>query len=297
MRILIIGGGGMLGHKLVQVWQNGYDVWTTIRNNFQYYEKYKIYRPDRTFENINVQNISLVRDLIEQIKPNVVVNAIGVIKQVPLAKNVIATLSINSIFPHQVSELSEEFQFRLINISTDCVFSGEKGNYTESDLADSHDLYGKSKNLGEVVTGNCLTLRTSIIGRELDTAHSLVEWFLSNRGKSVKGFVNAIYTGFPTIVLADILSNLIENYPNLCGLYHVSSEPINKYNLLSLINEAYRAEIEVEPFEDFVIDRSLDSNKFREATGFKPINWKEMIKRMAADNAIYQKNYGVSESI
>jgi dTDP-4-dehydrorhamnose reductase len=297
MRILIIGGGGMLGHKLVQVWQNGYDVWTTIRNNFQYYEKYKIYRPDRTFENINVQNISLVRDLIEQIKPNVVVNAIGVIKQVPLAKNVIATLTINSIFPHQVSELSEEFQFRLINISTDCVFSGEKGNYTESDLADSHDLYGKSKNLGEVVTGNCLTLRTSIIGRELDTAHSLVEWFLSNRGKSVKGFVNAIYTGFPTIVLADILSNLIENYPNLCGLYHVSSEPINKYNLLSLINEAYRAEIEVEPFEDFVIDRSLDSNKFREATGFKPINWKEMIKRMAADNAIYQKNYGVSESI
>lgn len=297
MKILIIGGGGMLGHKLVQVWQDRYNVWTTVRNNFQHYERYKIYKRERTFENVNIQNISSVKETIEQIKPNVVVNAVGIIKQISLAKNVINTLSINSIFPHQLSELAEEFQFRLINISTDCVFSGQKGNYSESDLADAHDLYGKSKHFGEVVTGNCLTLRTSIIGRELETSHSLVEWFLSNRGKSVKGFVNAIYTGFPTVILADVLSNLIENFPNLCGLYHVSSEPINKFNLLSLINEAYQAEVEIEPFEDFVIDRSLDSNKFREATGFEPVKWSEMIRRMAADNAIYQKNYDQRENI
>jgi dTDP-4-dehydrorhamnose reductase len=297
MKILIIGGSGMLGHKLVEVWQDRFNVWTTIRNNFQQYERYKIFNSDKTFENINIQNISLVRETIKQIKPNVVVNAVGVIKQVPLAKNIIDTLTINSIFPHQLSELTEEFQFRLINISTDCVFSGVKGNYSECDLADAHDLYGKSKHLGEVSTGNCLTLRTSIIGRELETAHSLVEWFLSNRGKSVKGFINAIYTGFPTVVLADILSNLIKNYPDLCGLYHVSSGPINKFNLLTLINEAYQAEIEIEPFEDFVIDRSLDSSKFREATGFEPINWIEMIRIMAADNVVYQKNYNVSERI
>ncbi len=297
MKILIVGGSGMLGHKLVQVWQNRFDVWATVRNNFRYYERYKIYKRDRTFENINIQNIGSVKEIIKKIEPNVVVNAVGIIKQVPLAKNIIDTLSVNSIFPHQLGELAEEFQFRLINISTDCVFSGEKGNYTESDLADAHDLYGKSKYLGEVSAGNCLTLRTSIIGRELETAHSLVEWFLSNRGKSVKGFVKAVYTGFPTVVVADILSNLIENHPNLCGLYHVSSEPISKFNLLTLINEAYRAEIEIEPFEDFVIDRSLNSNKFREATGFEPTNWNEMIERMAADNAIYQKTYNVSEKI
>jgi dTDP-4-dehydrorhamnose reductase len=295
MKVLIIGGGGMLGHKLVQNWQARYDIWTTIRNNFQHYEKYKIYKRDKTFENINVQNISLIKETIEHVKPNVVVNAVGVIKQVPLAKNVIANLSVNSIFPHQLSELAEELQFRLINISTDCVFSGEKGNYSECDLADAHDLYGMSKHLGEVSTGNCLTIRTSIIGRELKTAHSLVEWFLSNRGKSVKGFVKAIYTGFPTVVLADILSNVIDNHPNLHGLYHVSSEPINKFNLLSFINEVYQAEIKIEPFEDFVIDRSLNSNKFRKAIGFEPINWIEMIKRMAADNAIYQRSYEVSE--
>ncbi len=279
----------MLGHKLIQIWQNKFDVWTTVRKKFQYYEKYKIYERDKTLDNINIQNINLVKEKIEQIEPDVIVNAVGIIKQVPLAKNVINTLLINSIFPHQLSELTEEFQFRLINISTDCVFSGEKGNYSESDLADAQDLYGKSKHLGEVVTGNCLTLRTSIIGRELETSHSLVEWFLSSRGKSVKGFVNAIYTGFPTIVLADIMSNLIENHPNLCGLYHVSSEPINKLNLLRLINEAYQAEIEIEPFEDFIIDRSLNSQKFKEATGFEPTNWIEMVKKMASDNAIYQK--------
>jgi len=289
MKILIIGGSGMLGHKLLQIWQNKFDVWTIVRENFQYYEKYKIYESDKTLDNINIQNINLLKEKIKQIEPDVVVNAVGIIKQVPLAKNVINTLLINSIFPHQLSELAEEFEFRLINISTDCVFSGEKGNYSESDLADAQDLYGKSKHLGEVVTGNCLTLRTSIIGRELETSHSLVEWFLSNRGESVKGFVNAIYTGFPTIVLADIMSNLIENHPDLCGLYHVSSEPINKLNLLRLINEAYQAKIEIEPFEDFIIDRSLNSQKFKEATGFEPTNWIEMIKKMAADNAIYQK--------
>jgi dTDP-4-dehydrorhamnose reductase len=289
MKILIIGGSGMLGHKLLQIWQNKFDVWTTVRENFQYYEKYKIYESDKTLDNINIQNINLLKEKIKQIEPDVVVNAVGIIKQVPLAKNVINTLLINSIFPHQLSELAEEFEFRLINISTDCVFSGEKGNYSESDLADAQDLYGKSKHLGEVVTGNCLTLRTSIIGRELETSHSLVEWFLSNRGESVKGFVNAIYTGFPTIVIANIISNLIENHPDLCGLYHVSSEPINKLNLLRLINEAYQAKIEIEPFEDFIIDRSLNSQKFKEATGFEPTNWIEMIKKMAADNAIYQK--------
>jgi dTDP-4-dehydrorhamnose reductase len=289
MKILIIGGSGMLGHKLVQVWRNRYDVWTTVRNDFQHYERYEIYERGRTFENINIQNINLVREVIEILKPNVVLNAVGLIKQVPLAKNVIAVLSVNSIFPHQLSELAEEFQFKLINIGTDCVFSGKKGNYSECDEADADDLYGKSKNLGEVIAGNCLTLRTSIIGRELETSHSLVEWFLSNRRKNVKGFVKAIFTGFPTVVLADILSNLIENHPNLRGLYHVSSEPINKFNLLSLINEAYQADVEIEPFENFEIDRSLNSNKFREATGFESIDWIEMISRMAADNAIYQK--------
>lgn len=278
----------MLGHKLVQKLNEKFDVWTSIRGDLQDYEKFNLFSKEKTFENINVEEIRQIKKIVSQIKPQVIINAIGLIKQLPSAKDVVQTLRINSIFPHQLAEIVLDNQARLITLSTDCVFNGDKGNYKETDFSDAFDLYGKSKNLGEVTTENCLTLRTSIVGRELKTAHSLVEWFLSNRGSKVKGYVNAIYTGFPTVVLADIMSDLIENYPELNGLYHVSSNPISKYDLLGLINEAYDAKIEIEPFADFKIDRSLDSTKFREATGFKPLDWKQMIKLMANDNELYQ---------
>lgn len=278
----------MLGHKLVQIWNESFDVWTTIRGNFKDYQKFKVFKPQKTLENIKVENINSIKEAIEQIKPEVIVNAVGIIKQIPSAKDVIKTLTINSIFPHQLVELAQEFQSRLINISTDCVFSGSRGNYSETDIPDAHDLYGKSKQLGEIVADNCLTLRTSIIGRELTTSHSLVEWFLSNREKKVKGYKNAIFSGFPTVILADIIADLIENHPELNGLYHVSSEPTNKYDLLNLIKDAYRIEIEIEPFEDFEIDRSLNSERFRAATGFKPMDWQNMIQKMADDNELYE---------
>lgn len=287
MKVLIFGGNGMLGHKLVEKWNEKYEVWATIRADFDFYKKFGFLNRNKTVEKISIGDGQAIERIFAELRPAVVVNAVGIIKQLPTSKDVIQTLSVNSIFPHQLAELTQKYQARLITVSTDCVFSGNKGNYKESDVPDAADLYGKSKNLGEVTAAGCLTLRTSIIGRELETAHSLVEWFLSNRGKTVKGFVNAIYSGFPTVVLADILSNVIENYPKLSGLYHVSSEPINKYALLCSINEAYDAKIGIEPFEDFRIDRSLDSSRFREATGFQPPEWSEMIKAMAADNALY----------
>ena len=287
MRVLVVGGSGMLGHKLAQRWRAKFDVWTTLKGEFEEYERYNIFEREKTIDRIDVENFENVEKIIRTVQPQVIFNAVGIIKQLPSSKNVIKTLSINSIFPHRLAEMAEKIDARLINISTDCVFDGKKGNYNEEDFPNATDLYGKSKNLGEVTDKNCLTLRTSIIGRELSTQHSLVEWFLSNRGKSVKGYVKAIYTGFPTIVLADIIADLIENHKNLSGLYHVSAEPINKYDLLKLIKDAYHAEIEIEPFEDFQMDRSLDSAKFREATGFCPASWQEMIKRMADDATPY----------
>lgn len=278
----------MLGHKLVEKWKDKFDVWATIRDDFQSYGNLGFLDRNKTFENINIEEIQSVENVINQIQPSVIVNAVGLIKQLPTSKDVIKTLSVNAIFPHQLAGLANKYQVRLLNVSTDCVFNGKKGNYTESDVPDAFDLYGKSKQLGEVIENNCLTLRTSIIGRELKTAHSLVEWFLSNRGKKVKGYAKAIYSGFPTVVFADILADIIENHPNLSGLYHVSSEPINKFDLLHLINKAYNAQIEIERFEDFEIDRSLDSTKFREETGFEPPEWSRMIALMAADNALYQ---------
>ena len=287
MKVLVIGGSGMLGHKLVQILSGKFDLWTTLRFDFSRYKSFGIFDERKTVCGVDIENFTMVEKVVADLKPAVIINAVGIIKQLPSAKNVIKTLNVNSIFPHQLGEISNQIKARLITISTDCVFNGKKGNYAETDVSDAEDLYGKSKYLGEVTSENCLTLRTSIIGRELNTEHSLVEWFLRNNGKSVKGYTKAIYTGFPTLTIAGIIGDLIENQPQLQGLYHVSSEPISKYELLKLVKDAYRVNIEIEPFNEFEIDRSLDSSRFRAATGFQPVSWGEMIKRMAADHKIY----------
>lgn len=289
MKVLILGGSGMLGHKLVQCWSERFEVWATVRSDYRRYEKFGILRPERTIPHVQAESFDTVMHALAAAKPDVVVNCIGVIKQLPTAKDPIPTLTFNSIFPHRVAALCRAAGVRMITFSTDCVFNGRKSNYTEEDFSDAEDLYGRSKFLGEVAGEGCFTLRTSIIGRELETAHSLIDWFLSNRGGRVKGFTNAIYTGFPTIVMADILANVIENHPDLSGVYHVSSDPIDKFELLCLVNKAFDSKIEIEPFDDFYCDRSLDSTKFRAATGFKPQPWAEMVKRMADDSTPYDK--------
>ena len=287
MRVLVFGAGGMLGHKLMQVLAPGYEVVGSVRGEVDRLASF--IAPESLVSPVSVEDPESIRRTVETVRPDVVINAIGIIKQLPDSKNVITTLTVNSIFPHRLAELAAEFGFRLITIGTDCVFSGSRGNYSEDDIPDATDLYGKSKNLGEVVGANCLTLRTSIIGHELGTAHSLVDWFLSNRGGSVKGFANAIYSGFPTVVFAAIIDNLIRNYPKLSGLYHVSSDPINKYDLLKLVNEAYSANVTIERDDDFKIDRSLDSTRFRSETDFGPSSWDAMIALMAEDAKLHHR--------
>lgn len=278
----------MLGHKLVQVLHKEADVWYTLRGRFEDVEDYSIFEEQRCVEYIDADGVAETRKTIERLRPDVVINAIGIVKQVSDSKNVIRTLTVNSIFPHRLNEFAVEFGFRLICISTDCVFDGNDGNYSEMDMPNAVDLYGKSKNLGEVVSDRALTLRTSIIGRELQTSHSLVEWFLSNKGKSIKGYANAIYSGFPTVVLADIIKFLIFEHPYMAGLYHVSSDPISKFDLLNLLNNAYGSNIVIRRDEDFKIDRSLDSSKFWNETKFISAGWDEMIEKMAKDPTPYE---------
>lgn len=278
----------MLGHKLVQrLGEKGLDVWTTLHSTFADVERFAIFNPERTLENVDVTDIDSVKKAVAAAEPDVIINAVGVIKQLPEAADVVNTLLINSIFPHRLAEIAGAAGSRLILISTDCVFDGKDGNYTEDDTPNALDLYGQSKHFGEVAADNCLTIRTSIIGRELSGTHSLVEWFLSNRGGSVKGYANAIYSGFPTLVFADIIASLITEHAGLGGLYHISSEPIDKFKLLDLINDAYEAGITIEPDAEFRIDRSLDSTRFRIATGFEPPSWITMIEQMAADKTPY----------
>jgi dTDP-4-dehydrorhamnose reductase len=289
MKILILGGSGMLGHKLVQQLKRNFEVFTTLRSNTTEIIREYIIGESRIFNNVDAANFSSVENAVNQVKPDVIINCIGIIKQLPPAKDIVTILNVNSIFPHLLQELSRRANSRLITISTDCVFNGDKGNYKETDIPNAEDLYGKSKNLGEVAAENCLTIRTSIIGREIKTANSLVEWFLSNRGGSVKGFSRAIYSGFPTVILADIIENLIKNHPEISGLYHVSSEPINKYELLCLIKEAYNLDIDIEIDKEFKIDRSLNSEKFRKEANYNPPGWQQMIERMRVDKTPYQE--------
>lgn len=278
----------MLGHKLLQQLGPKFDMACTLRGERSSVERYGIFTAENTIEHVDAADPVSIENAVAGFRPDVVINAIGIIKQVARAKNVLTALTINAIFPHRLAEFGEKYGFRLITVSTDCVFDGVKGNYAENDTPNATDLYGKSKNLGEVTEPNCLTIRTSIIGRELDSSHSLLEWVLSNRGKRIDGFTNAIYSGFPTIVFADIISSLITDHKELSGLYHIASSPINKFDLLTLINKYFEAGIEIVPSGDFKIDRSLNAARFNQMTGYRPPEWDEMVRRMASDTTPYE---------
>lgn len=289
MRILVIGAGGMLGHKLYQRLSLKFDVFATIRGDFQGIRKFGIFEEDSIIADVDATEERALRRAVETVRPDCVINAAGVIKQVPETADRLQNLLINAVLPHRLAELSLEYGFRLITIGTDCVFDGKQGNYSEKDHPNARDLYGMTKLLGEVTDGDALTIRTSIIGRELGTSHSFIEWFLANRGGRVNGYVNAIYSGVPTIVLADVISDLIANHPTLSGLYHVAGEPISKFDLLNLVNKYFNAGVEITPLEDYVIDRSLDGSEFDRATGFSIPAWPEMVELMAADLTPYDK--------
>jgi len=277
MKVLILGISGMLGHILFkQLSQNLiFNIFGTLRNSQLFDDSSAIYR------NISAENLSRIEELISQLKPNIIINCIGIIKQLPTAKDPIPAITINALFPHQLAQLCQKHNAKLIQISTDCVFSGQTGNYTEQDNPDPVDLYGRTKLLGEVIASNCLTIRTSIIGRELHSQNSLVEWFLSQKGKTVKGYDRAIYTGFSTPTLAQIIEKIILEYPTLTGLWHVSSNPITKYQLLNIMNETFKLGITIERDEIFVCDRSLNSDRFRKHTGYSPPSWETMISQLA----------------
>jgi dTDP-4-dehydrorhamnose reductase len=287
MRVLILGAAGMLGHKLYQLYSDRFDVWASVRTDYHAYEHYNLFDPERIIGGVDAFNLDTVMNALAEVRPEVVINCIGVIKQLATARDPIISLTVNSLFPHHVANLCRAAGARFIHISTDCVFNGRNGMYTEADPSDAEDLYGRTKFLGEVDAPGALTLRTSIIGRELNGASGLVEWFLSNRGGTVRGFRQAIYTGFTTQALAEIIADVIENHPELSGVYQVSSACINKYDLLVMLRDAYHADIEIEPYDEFRIDRSLDSSRFRTETGFTPPAWEAMIREMADDPTPY----------
>ena len=284
MRVLILGAGGMLGHKVWEVFRDRFDCLAAMRTRLPL----PLFDDERVIDGFDATNFDDVARLIGEIRPDVVVNCIGVVKQLLAAHDPIASITLNALFPHIVARACAEAGARMIHISTDCVFAGTRGHYAEDDVPDAADLYGRSKLLGEVVDG-ALTIRTSIIGRELRTSNGLVEWFLSNRGGSVRGFTNAIFSGVTTAVLARILADVIEQHPGMHGLYHVAGAPISKYDLLMMLNAATEAGVTIAPDDSFVIDRSLDPTRFQAATGLRPPDWPEMIGALAAESPRYER--------
>jgi dTDP-4-dehydrorhamnose reductase len=292
MRVLILGAGGMLGHKVWQVFRDRFDCRAAVRTRLPL----EIFNDERVVDGFDAGDFDGVTRLIAKMHPQVVVNCIGVVKQLAAAHDPIASITLNSLFPHVVARACDEVGARMIHISTDCVFAGTRGNYSEADIPDATDLYGRSKLLGEVTdaqTGvsvpHLLTIRTSIIGRELRTANGLVEWFLSHRGGSVRGFTKAVFSGVTTTTLTQTLATVIEQHPDLHGLYHVAGEAITKYDLLVMLNEAFDAGVAITPDDSVVIDRSLDDTRFRSATGLARPVWPEMIAALAAESPNYER--------
>lgn len=250
----------------------------TVRSN----EVKKMFEEDLRkglISGINVENSDELMRAIDETRPNVVINCIGLVKQLKAADDPLSVIPINSLLPHRIARICSLSSVRFIHLSTDCVFSGSKGLYTESDQPDARDLYGLSKYLGEVSESNAITLRTSIIGHELQGARSLVDWFLSQKS-NIRGFRRAIFSGLPTVEIGRIIKDYVLPNPSLNGLYHLSSDPINKYDLLKMVAEEYKKNIDIIPDDDFKIDRSLDSSRFRLDTGFKPKPWTQLVSEM-----------------
>lgn len=281
MRILILGVTGMLGSAVVRTfWQDpAHEVWGTLRNGAML----KLF-PDsvkkRLLSGVDVLDQDALIRVMERVRPEVVINCVGLIKQLSDANDPLVALPINAMLPHRLARLCGLIGARLIHVSTDCVFDGRKGMYLERDPSDAEDLYGKSKFIGEVQESpHAITLRTSIIGHELGSNYALVDWFLSQES-SVKGYAKAIFSGLPTAELARVMKDFVIPNPQLTGLYHVSAEPIDKLSLLRIVAEVYGKKIEIVPDNKFCIDRSLDSSMFRRATGYTPPTWPELVKIM-----------------
>lgn len=270
----------MLGNATLRLFaeSESFETWGTLRSlNARRHFKKEI--AERLEVGIDVLDDDVLAQLFQRIRPNLVINCVGIVKQLAQADDPLVVLPINSLLPHRLARRCMSAGARLIHVSTDCVFSGKRGHYTEDDVPDATDLYGRSKLLGEVDYHNAITLRTSIIGHELESANALIDWFLAQHG-SCKGYVRAVFSGLPAIVLARLMRDVIVRHPSLHGLYHVSAQPIDKYSLLRMVADAYGKRIDIIRDDAVVVDRSLDSTRFRNATGWNPPTWPELIQAM-----------------
>jgi dTDP-4-dehydrorhamnose reductase len=279
-KVLVLGVTGMLGNAVFRWFSQSEGF--SVRGSARSYRGLAGLPPELTPQvvcGVDVENPDSLTQLFAQTQPDVAINCVGLVKQLDSADDPLSAIPINALLPHRLARLCAVAGARLIHMSTDCVFDGQHGRYTESDVSNAKDLYGRSKFLGEVDYPHAVTLRTSIIGHELGSNHGLVDWFLSQQ-QGVRGFTRAVFSGLPTVELARVMRDFVIPNPGLRGVYHVSAEPIDKHALLQLLAHVYGKTTPIEPDDRLVIDRSLDSTRFRQATGYQPAAWPELVRQM-----------------
>ncbi len=282
MNILVFGASGMIGSAMFRVLsaKNDWQVWGTLRSA-EAKSFFSTGQQGKLVDAVDVEKHDALVRMFARVKPDVVVNCIGLTKHHKEAEDPLLALPLNASLPHRMADLCNVAGARLIHVSTDCVFAGSKGNYAEADAPDAVDVYGKAKHLGEVDYPHAITLRTSTIGHELQSAYGLLEWFLAQQG-SCKGFNRAIFSGLPNTEFARVVRDVVIPRADLHGLYHVGADPIGKYELLKLIARQYGKQIDIVRDDEFSIDRSLNSQRFKQATGYKAAGWPELIQAMHA---------------
>lgn len=282
MRILILGASGMLGHQLWRHFSStSINTFGVIRKARSAYRHDSLFSSDRVIDHIDARDFQNLCGVIEEVDPDIVLNCIGITKRREKEDIPADSIRLNALLPHELAAWGLKQGLKIINFSTDCVFDGQKGLYSESNPTSAQDLYGRTKALGEITGENALTIRSSFIGPELHDGTELFEWFIAQRG-NVKGFTNAIYSGLTTLELARVVEKIVIEHPTCTGLYHISSDPISKHDLLRKILKHMDLPIELIPDGKFKCDRSLDSHRFRENYNYTPPSWEGMVSELTA---------------
>lgn len=279
MKLLVLGGTGMLGHRLFDYLIDRHETKATLRKDLGTYSNYTHYDSDNAFPKVDVRDFDRVASVIGPYGPDAIVNCTGITNKGAAARDPILNIEVNALFPHRLARLCAEQQRKLVHLSTDCVFNGQKGNYSEQEQGDAGDLYGRTKLLGEVGGRHCVTIRTSMIGLELKDRHGLIEWFLAQRG-AVNGYQKAVFSGFTTLELSRVIEKILMSELELPGLLHVAAEPITKFDLLTMLKEELKLKIEIVPDIDFECNRSLNANSFKQLFHYAPPAWEDMIREL-----------------
>jgi dTDP-4-dehydrorhamnose reductase len=292
-RILILGANGMIGHKMYQVLSHKFsDVWALSRKNIDFEPYGSLFVSSKYVKCNDLSNFEDVLSILDSINPDVIINAVGVTIRRGINDLLSYSIRVNSALPHFLGEwVNRKKSKRLIHFSTDCVFSGKSGSYLESTIPDAFDYYGKTKGLGEIITSQCLTLRGSMIGRELEYHTELLEWFLSQKGKTIKGFSNALYSGISTIQMAEYVSKIISDFPEMSGLYNVSSIPISKFNLLQLFKKEFQIDVEIVNDTNYISKKDLISERFYQDLGISIPSWNELVITLKEDSILNKAIY------